>query len=530
MIRFSRLFVLVILCPVLLVLSFVGASRSFAGQNTVGQNASSNKALSNKALNPPMLWLLTLDKMTSAEQALALTVQGLANRDQARVWIRTPGMSALLLAELQPEGVKIEELTTVWDAVRQFKAKIKGVIIYKSGTESLNVATSLCGLMDGVAIEESLLEEAKAGGLKVLADARGMDSKQAFSRYRSQFRRGMAVEQSVDKPGHLRDYAVAHKAFTYSTTEEAFRTEVAQAFGPDALIFGWGDDEYRFVADTARANATTVPADWLRNLSALEHLPVSKLISPHPAAVATEEGVRYVAFVISDGDNIQWLCGNFPLDTGFWASKWRGQFPMSWEVSPILGEVAPRALHYLYAHATDKDAFVTGAGVPGYTYPYYQPNKETLARQAAGYLRASDLSVISVLNANEGDMKDTIPLLERPEVAGILYKDYAPYNKRKGAIFWHKGKPCLAYKFLLWEGVQSIEEMAQGVAQMPTKPRTDQNSYALIQVHAWSYKNIGGPMEAIHRALAQLPPGTRVVTAPALIALLRANFGKTKAN
>jgi hypothetical protein len=480
-----------------------------------------------KEQTPRILWVLSPDKMTPAEQALAQTVQGLANREQARLWIRTPGMSALLLSELQAEGTRVEELPTVWDAARQFRKSINGLVLYKIGTHSLNAATSLCGLLDGVAVEEALLEKARAEGLKVLADARGLDEAQILSRYRSQFGRGIAVEQGTDKPGHLRDWAVSHRAFTYSTTDSVFRTQVARTFGPDALVYGWGDDEFRFVRDISRANGTTIPADWLRNLSALEHLPIGKLVTPRRPDLKTEDGVRYVAFVVSDGDNIQWLCGNFPLDTGFWANPHRGQFPMTWEVAPILGQVAPRALRYLYAHATPNDAFVTGAGVPGYTYPYFQPNKEAIARQAAGYLRMSDVSIASVLNANEGDMRDTIPILERPEVAGVLYKDYAPYNRRKGEILWHKGKPCVAYKFLMWEGVQSMEEMAQGVAQMPASPHTDQGSYALIQVHAWSYRSIGGPMEAIARAIPLLPPNTRVVTAPDLIALLRANFGKT---
>lgn len=492
----------------------------FGGARARGQDRSATKSL------PATLWVLSIDKATPAEQALALTVQGLANRNAAQLWIRTPGMSALLLAELQAEGVKLEELPTVWDAVRQFRSLIKGGVAYKEGTDSLNVATSLCGIVDGVAVGETLQDRAKTEQLPILQDVRMLDSVQAFARFKALFHRGSLVEQGFEKPGHLRDFAVAHRAFTYSTKDEKFRTEVAQTLGPNALVYGWGDDEFRFVADTARANATTAPADWLRNLSAMEHLPVGKLTAPRPKLTPkAEAGVRYVAFIISDGDNLQWICGNFPLDTGFWASPARGQFPMTWEVPPILAEVAPRALRYLYAHATPNDAFITGAGVPGYTYPHFQPNRESIARQAAGYLRLADIDTISVLNANEGDMKETLPLLELPEVTGILYKDYAPYNRRKGELLWHKGKPCLAYRFLLWEGVQSIEQTVQGIAQMPTDAPTDPNSYALIQVHAWSYKSIGGPMEAIQRAIKQLPPNTRVVTAPDLLALLHTTFG-----
>ena len=67
--------------------------------------------------------------------------------------------------------------------------------------------------------------------------------------------------------------------------------------------------------------------------------------------------------------------------------------------------------------------------------------------------------------------------------------------------------------------------MAQAIAQMPAKPLTDQASYAIINVHAWSWKEIGGPMEAVKRTIDLLPPGTRVVTAEELVILLRNNFG-----
>jgi len=110
---------------------------------------------------------------------------------------------------------------------------------------------------------------------------------------------------------------------------------------------------------------------------------------------------------------------------------------------------------------------------------------------------------------------------------GVLYKDYAPYNARRGEIFWHDGKPCVSYRYLLWEPklANSPERVATAIAEQPASPSTDPDSYALINVHAWSYKDIGGPMEAVRQTIDLLPPGTRVVTAEEFIILLRNNFG-----
>ena len=135
---------------------------------------------------------------------------------------------------------------------------------------------------------------------------------------------------------------------------------------------------------------------------------------------------------------------------------------MTWEVSALLGDVAPRVLQYLYANAKPDDAFVAGAGMPGYTYPHFQPDPKGVALQSELLLQKADLPFISVLNANEGTLAETDPLLALPEVRGILYKDYAPYNRSNGALHWSQGKPCLSYKFLLWENIMGPEELARG--------------------------------------------------------------------
>jgi len=58
---------------------------------------------------------------------------------------------------------------------------------------------------------------------------------------------------------------------------------------------------------------------------------------------------------------------------------------------------------------------------------------------------------------------------------------------------------------------------------MPTQPKQSSDSYALVNVHAWSYGSIGGPIEAVRRVIEKLPPNTRVVTANQLIEILQRN-------
>jgi hypothetical protein len=360
-------------------------------------------------------------------------------------------------------------------------------------------------------------------------DVRDYDERRAFEEFNSLFARGLAVEQIESKTAHLRDFAVLKNAFTYYQLDPVNVVRVVQALGPNTMVFGWGGDEHNWVQTVSKAGGTGIPADWSRNLSALSLLPVKLASRPRHSAEPAKDGQRIIAFVMSDGDNIQWLGGGFVSDKGFWASPHRGTFNMTWEMAPVLAEVAPRALDHFYRTASRGpaiDDFVTGPSGMGYSFHNYLPDRKAFAEKTAGYLRLSDMSIVTMLNSG-GDMAQASELLDRPEVLGVLYKDYSPYNARKGEMFWHKGKPAVSYRFLLWEPFRgnSPEDVAEAIGQMPAKPLADPNSYAIINVHAWSFKDIGGPMEAVKRTIDRLPPGTRVVTAEELVMLLRSRFG-----
>jgi hypothetical protein len=113
-------------------------------------------------------------------------------------------------------------------------------------------------------------------------------------------------------------------------------------------------------------------------------------------------------------------------------------------------------------------------------------------------------------------MSEIGPFLRLPEVDGAIYTDYSPYNRRQGQVWTERGKVCLAYRFVLWNGLTEIPQLVEQVQAMPQDPTT-LGSYALINVHAWSFRDIGGPMEAIAQVIQSLPKGTRVVSATQLL-------------
>jgi hypothetical protein len=381
-----------------------------------------------------------------------------------------------------------------------------------------------------VAVDTAMAAEAKAAGLVVVLDARGYSEAQAFDEFGDLFARGIVVEQAETKNAHLRDFAVARRAFTHYGASPEDHARFGAALGPDLIAFGWGGDEYGWIRQVSQEGGAGVPADWSRNLSVLQRMPALLPARPHPDVRPAREGERIVAFVMSDGDNIQWMAGGFVTHEGFWASPYRGEFAMTWEMAPLLAEVAPRALAHFYATASRGravDDFVTGPSGVGYAFHSFLPDRAEFARRTAEAMRQSDMTIATTLNAG-GSMKQSVELLEQPEILGVIYKDYAPYNAQEGRIVWHKGKPCVAYRYLLWEPkrANSPEGVAKAIAELPASPRTDQDSYALVNVHAWSFEEMGGPMAAVKATIDLLPRRTRVVTAEELMILLRENFGE----
>ena len=480
------------------------------------------------AASPARLFVIDPAPLRPAEQTMLATLQGLANRTNAQVWLRAGGMSEILLQRLAHEGTALQTRTSVWQLVEEFRSAIAGAVIVDLRSDSLNAATSLAGLLNGVVADSTLTNELAAARLPVIADARGLTDADIFEKHRSEFARGIAVEQVRSKHYHLRDWAVAKRAFTYSTTNASEQTRYVKELGPLTEVFGWGLDERKFVEHVSQGGGAVIPADWSLNLSAMQHLaaaiPDRKLLELPD--VRPDE--RIVCFVMTDGDNVQFMAGGFVTAPGFWANTNRGGFAMTWEMPPILARIAPPALAHYFETAMPNDDFVTGPSGFGYYFPNHVPDRAAHALKTAGMMKKSKLRIASVLNSG-GSMADARELLDHPEIDAVFYKDYAPYNRPRGRVDWYSGKPAVGYRFVLWGNKPENfpAGVASAIASMPNHPKSPEDRFALINVHAWSFRELGGPMGAVAETIRRLPTGTRVVTATHFVELLkRANADK----
>ena len=479
-------------------------------------------------IRPKDIWVVDLNSMPMAMRFTALTLQGLVAKDIPEILVNQGGLTGYIRDDMELEGTVFHDRTSVWWLLNKYREYIDGIIVCSSDLENVNCATSACGPLRCIGVYESILDDVQERtGLPVIGDVRGMTEMEVFDICKEFFDHEILVD--VNKVDFLRDIAVTRNAFIYYNLDSSTRTQVIDELTSQGMVLGWGSNaEYGWVRDVSRANASGVPADWCKNLSTLSKLKTSIPKPPRKYPAPVQEGERIIAFSMSDGDNLQIMAGGAINDDIFFGNDLRGTFPMSWEFPPSMGEFVPRGVRSFYGEANtgdNLDCFIAGPSGAGYAFHYYMPSRYTYAKATGHAMKKCGLTVASLINPNEGSMSDTDEFLERPEVMGVAYKDWVPYNRRKGAIYWHNGKPCVSYKYILWDGLGDPESVAAGIAAMPSSPSTNQGSYAMVNANAWSFGDDGGPMQAIADTIELLPPNTRLVTVEELIILLRNNFG-----
>src|SRR4051812_36500204 len=292
-----------------------------------------------------------------AHQMLLQSVAGLAakavdeGQGQELLWVETGNASLeewFSRWRAAHSEVAVDGPLNAWEVADHFakRGTIKGYILYKLDASkrdlnshsaemdcSVNVATSLAPIFHGVMVDESLEREAIAHGLKQLADVRDKTQAWCFQTYRDQFNAHLVCTQDPKKP-HTRDFAIAHTAFTFYGDAEP-TTSVMKWLEPLSPILGWnGGDEFKTTELSSRFGHIQTATDWCMNLPVL--MAGSETIESIRARtnvfaanlIDWNDQRSAVSFVQTDGDNVQWLEGNFfHNNPSYWSNPDRGRIP-----------------------------------------------------------------------------------------------------------------------------------------------------------------------------------------------------------
>ncbi len=442
---------------------------------------------------PDTLFVVDEAQFTPDQLLVIETLQGVLAQKQPAIYRRIAGGYARWLSDLEKNfGVTVDHsFETDFDGLlRHFKSKVSGYLLCNPRDASVNVAFSLCGIRNGIAVTPAIQGAVERLGIPLLEDVRGKDVDYLLQNCGDAFSKRIVSYQKPSKSLHLADYAIFGKMITFFTdVKSSLFDRVLRRSGAGGALLGWGDDEFQLVSESSRRGFWVHAADWALNLSTLSNFNADlKQKAPVKTQVVSRENVHTVCFLMSDGDNVQWLLNDFSTNAHWYGSPLRGQLNLGWGVSPAMCELAPTVLSLFYREAANssrgRDYFIASSSGLGYIYPERFKNLSNFVALTAAFMKKADLHIVNIIGNNRSEAA-LAPYLNRKEIDAIFYYDFTNYSSGHGAIDWINGKPVICGRYNLWKGFETPLSLAEKLNQLPRDVHSPQG-YSLIPVHVWS--------------------------------------------
>ncbi len=415
------------------------------------------------------------------EKAMLVSLQGLANREEAQLYIIHPPDFQWEITEplfdfyKRKHGVSYTEIKTVDAALERFKSAAKGYVVWDTEVgPSLNVAFTIAGLEDGVVVTEALIPIVQKHGLRPIDDLRGRYTGQSHAEIYSD-----AIERywhrcNRDKimlmGGHrgrvmmpaMADWGIRERMFFHELSadpEEAdelvLNRQLLEDLNVGATVFGWhpyGKDTEE--QSTMLLSMYGIKMEGLHNLPNLSYncqfdfTPGFRFTNNHQVAkdaVLIAEGKVYITFVQSDSVGI-----------GVWTKPGRGKLPFAWQVTMNWTKFSPAALEYFHESATPNDYFIGGLSGPGYMYPNNIPKDRfpVLMEEAKQLMAVLDEHVMEIMDNSAADgnvgnadlFEETVDAYYEafPDVLGFI-NGYGPARTRD----LRDSRPMISYDYYI---------------------------------------------------------------------------------
>ena len=376
---------------------------------------------------------LNVEKSRHDQLVAATAVQGLANRDGARVFLQTVDADWMVTFKHKDfvhapdtlrkyrsvddawkeyyaaqHGLEFQTVDSLDALVSKVGDGIHGVILYDPHkTGELPVAVTLAGLRAAVPVTEAVRRECPAlAALPVLEDLRGRFADRiaahrwAVQELLPQCSQDGAFSYTGGIDAMSLDIAVARKMFVYQlahlssdvATNREQRAKFAKREGglnppdgplvqtilahlkPISPVWGWGGPNEETYLFTVSKGGAFVMCAQVPNISLHAQIKPAKapLRQRHVKAEDVQvEPKHYVAFMVNEGDTMK--CAGTMMMCGSWLEPERGRLPINWGISPYLCEQFPGMMEFYYSTMTANDYFFDGPGGYGYIAPRYLP-------------------------------------------------------------------------------------------------------------------------------------------------------------
>ncbi|NIK70020.1 GxGYxYP domain-containing protein [Paenibacillus sp. BK720] len=454
-----------------------------------------------KLFDVGVFWPLRKD-----ENLLFTSLKGIVNQTKPRIYSYTDNVRGSTgTALLDDLGLKYAEVKDNWELLNKYRSELKGLVVYDDQQpDTINLATTIAGLKNAIVAPPSLVDKltSEPYNLPILEDLRGKFGSKLevygylYDRYWEQTTHKAIVGLDPGIQSYLRDYAMGmDAAVVWLNPADEGESSLLDKFLQDmpygtGLYLGWWPDEGMGVKKTSDYGLATVASDFSSNLSVLSGTS-RKIAMPKAPEKPKLENKVYVSFILSDGDNLQYMEHAF---WNVWNTPNRGEVPLGWTISPLMVDTMPGLLDYLYKNATPNDAFVSGPSGVGYTYPNFWEKEDGLDRfieRTNDYMKQAGLNVLTVWNYVKGEIK--------PEVGEKLAK-HAPsllgFTSQFGTgIIGVYGNSLPGQELNVAYG-SAESDLTNGIADGLKKWDGKSPSFVSIQANPWqvSYQNFVNAM------------------------------------
>jgi hypothetical protein len=499
---------------------------------------------------PENLYVVRRNTLTNAQFVVMQTLQGILAQDKPLIFIEQ-GDSTYIDDLRDVHGIPYTRIDSFFWFMNRYKSRLDGYVLFDFNDKpSLSAATSLCGILNAVAVDVSIESSIQTNyGLSKIADARGKNDKWVYDNYWHQLNRDALIVHAYDPDYHgsaygLRDWPAAIKALDWWNSNGTYTTEVYDAVHDTSPVYGWDDaaspGELGAVDLHSSYNMYQVPCDWLLNLSTYAGM----ASRPQPwqfkqsfrdtqQPPQKETGVHYLVFNMSDMDNILTLVSpnNFSTNSKYYANPNRGSFEMCWGMPPSLMELAPNVTDYWYRNATEKDCFIAPGSGMGYSYPSLFDDLGKHTVKVEHLMKKADLKAIAISDkvwpndltySGYRYVGESYAAIE--QARGMFYFDVnGDYARYGGKMLWFDGKPLITTRYTLWDSSQyegisrTPAQLAASINALPTDPRNP-DSYSFVMIHAWSYG-----LDDVAETISLLDSNVKVINAEEMIERLYLN-------
>lgn len=484
------------------------------------------------------------------ERHLAVSLQGIVAKTSPAIYIRSNEMDGRFIEEMKKGGINfsyVDEKGERWTTeklLKKFSYLItdKGYTLYRESpkAEGLNIATNLAVVNGWLPVPDTLEDMAINAGLTKKKDLSDdvytvLFQWHFFSLYKSKFSKDATCHLQYVVSG-VRDLAIQQGYFTFYIDEDVdgslFRKRVMEYFGDNTPMLGWVKYEVKFVDQASKVGNMIIPSDHAQNLSILSAYKTELPTQKAERNVKVDSNKHYVALVMSDGDNVQWIQNGYKE---FYQKRaLKNDFPMTWSFPPLMADLSPVTVKTVFNDAGERDCFMAGVSGAGYMHPTQYP-EDALAEftdLTASAMAKSDLSYVQILDSTPENALDEVKLVNRLKYysryenirGGVLSLDPTRYEGGKGKMWFVDGKPFVSYKLSLWHPSgdmaqvthQWLEEQAQTVNAYPVDTNST-DGYSIINVHPWTVS-----IESLSYFVSQLDEHIELVTVDEIMTMLTA--------